>query len=537
MTFTVQGCNSCKRFSIQTVVDFNITMMFRAFLLCLIFIKQAYSFNCPAGSYTSSYSTKCYTCPAGSYCAGDNRKVRCIRGYYAENRGSTSCKICPVGHSCYSSTAAPVKCSKGRYQDQKGQRFCKGCNYGEYNIQTGRSTKCDICPVGHSCYSSTAAPVNCSKGQYQDQKGQRFCKRCNYGEYNIQTGRSTKCDICPVGHSCYASTAAPVKCSEGQYQNQTGERFCKRCSAGEYNIQTGRSTKCDVCPVGHRCYSSIAVPVKCSKGRYQDQKGQRFCKQCSAGEYNIQTGRSTKCDVCPVGHRCYSSIAVPVKCSKGRYQDQKGQRFCKQCSAGEYNILIGRSTKCDVCPVGHSCYSSTAAPVKCSKGRYQDQKGQRFCKQCSAGEYNILIGRSTKCDVCPVGHRCYSSIAVPVKCSKGRYQDQKGQRFCKQCSAGEYNILIGRSTKCDVCPVGHRCYSSIAVPVKCSKGRYQDQKGQRFCKQCSAGEYNILIGRSTKCDVCPVGHSCYSSTAAPVKCSKGLYQDQKGQRFCKRISG
>ncbi|CAB4004098.1 mastigoneme [Paramuricea clavata] len=512
-------------------------MKFRVLLLCLILIKQTYSLSCPAGSYLLSHRTKCYTCQAGFSCAGDNSRVRCKSGYYAENPGSTSCKICPASHRCYYVYNAPVQCSKGYYQNQTGQKFCKKCNAGEYNIQTGRSTKCDICPVGHRCFYIDDAPIKCSKGEYQDLPGQTSCKWCNAGEYSLEIGRSTKCDICPVGHRCLYIDDAPIKCSKGYYQNQTGQRSCKQCSAGEYSLEIGRSTKCDICPVGHRCFYIDNAPIKCSKGYYQNQTGQRSCKQCSAGEYSLEIGRSTKCDICPVGHRCFYIDNAPIKCSKGYYQNQTGQRSCKQCSAGEYSLEIGRSTKCDICPVGHRCFYIDNAPIKCSKGYYQNQTGQRSCKQCSAGEYSLEIGRSTKCDICPVGHRCFYIDNAPIKCSKGYYQNQTGQRSCKQCSAGEYSLEIGRSTKCDICPVGHRCYYVNEPPIKCSKGYYQNQTGQRSCKQCSAGEYSLESGRSTKCDICPVGHRCYYVSIPPIKCSKGQYQDLPGQTSCKWCKG
>ena len=419
-----------------------------------------------------------------------------MSGYYANKPGSTSCKICPVGHRCSLITAAPMKCSEGYYQDQIGQTSCKRCKGGEYNVQTGRSTKCDICPVGHRCSFITSAPMKCSKGYYQDQIGQTSCKRCKGGEYNVQTGRSTKCDICPVGHRCGFIYSAPMKCSKGYYQDQIGQTSCKRCKGGEYNVQTGRSTKCDICPVGHRCGFIYSAPMKCSKGYYQDQIGQTSCKRCKGGEYSTQTGRSTKCDICPVGHRCSFITSAPMKCSKGYYQDQIGQTSCKRCKGGEYNVQTGRSTKCNICPVGHRCSYITAAPVKCRTGKYQDQTGQTSCKWCKDGEYNIQIGRSTKCDICPAGHRCWYVNVAPVKCRTGKYQDQTGQRTCKWCKNGQYSLQTG-STECESCPAGSRCPYVDTKPIPCGKGEYSPAE-------------------SVKCLPCPPGSFCPSSSMLPV---------------------
>ena len=487
----------------------NIMLKCHACLLCFILIQHAHSLTCPAGSYKPWYSDRCDACKSG---------------YYTEHSGRTSCKVCPVGHQCYSVKNVPVKCPKGRYQDQTGQRYCKRCNLGEYNLDIGRTTKCDICPAGHRCYSVYEAPVKCPKGTYQDQTGQRYCKRCNLGEYSLETGRTTKCDICPAGHRCYAVYDAPLKCPKGTYQDQTGQRYCKRCNLGEYSLNIGRTTKCDICPAGHRCYSVYNAPVKCPKGTYQDEVGQRYCKGCNLGEYSLETGRTTKCDICPAGHRCYSVYNAPVKCPKGTYQDQKGQRYCKGCNIfrGEYSLEIARTTKCEICPAGHRCYSVDNPPIKCPKGTYQDQIGQRYCKGCNRGEYSLDIGRTTKCDICPAGHRCYSVDDSPIKCPKGTYQDEVGQRYCKGCNRGEYSLEIARTTKCDICTAGHRCYSVDDAPVKCPKGTYQDQKGQRHCKRCKAGQYNLQIG-STACMSCPAGSKCLIANKKPVPCKKGEY--------------
>ena len=469
---------------------------FHACLLCLILIQQARSLICPAGSYKSLYNDKCYTCPTGSFCPGDNSRITCKSGYYAEHSGSTSCKICPVGHRCYYVDNAPVKCTRGQYQDQTGQRSCKWCNSGEYSIDTGRTTKCDICPVGHRCYYVDTAPVKCPKGKYQNQMGQTSCKRCKSGEYNIEIGRSRKCEICPLGHYCSFIERAPVKCPRGEYQNQMGKTSCKRCKAGEYNIEIGRSRKCEICPLGHYCYFIDRAPVKCAKGHYQDQMGQTSCKRCKSGEYNIETGRSRKCEICPLGHYCYFIDRAPVKCAKGHYQDQMGKTSCKRCKAGEYNIEIGRSRKCEICPLGHYCSFIDRAPVKCAKGHYQDQMGQTSCKRCKSGEYNIETGRSRKCEICPLGHYCSFIDRAPVKCAKGHYQDQMGQTSCKRCKAGQYNIQTG-STTCESCPAGSKCIFIDMIPLPCKEGEYSPAE-------------------STKCFSCPSGSFCPSRSTLPV---------------------
>ena len=85
-------------------------------------------------------------------CPGDDSRITYQSVYYAENLGSTSCNTCPAGHRCYYVHKARVNCLKGQYQDDTGQRFCESCNRGEHSLQSGRTTKCDICGAGSRCY-------------------------------------------------------------------------------------------------------------------------------------------------------------------------------------------------------------------------------------------------------------------------------------------------------------------------------------------------------------------------------------------------
>ena len=106
---------------------------------------------------------------------------------------------------CYN---AQAKCARGEYQDQTGQTSCKSCTNGEsISLQFRRTTKRDICPAGHRSYHVATAPITSQKGQYQDHTRQGYCKWCNKGEYSLQFRRTTKCDMCPACHRCYADLA------------------------------------------------------------------------------------------------------------------------------------------------------------------------------------------------------------------------------------------------------------------------------------------------------------------------------------------
>lgn len=177
---------------------------------------------------------------------------------------------------------------------------------------------------------------------------------------------------------------------------------------------------------------------------------------------------------------------------------------------------------CSICPKGHSCYLRSSPPSPCPQGQYQDEKQKTSCKLCSDGEFNTYMGRTTKCSVCPTGHHCPYTFSPPKICLRGRYQDQAGQISCKECNTGEYSIEIGRSRKCDICPVGHRCYYKDSLPEKCREGQYQDKMGQTFCKNCKDGQYSLQLG-STKCKSCPAGSRCPYPNMKPQPCPRGEY--------------
>ena len=74
--------------------------------------------------------------------------------------------------------------------------------------------------------------------------------------------------------------------------------------------------------------------LPCPIGLYQDERGQKHCKQCPVNQFKFETGAAS-CDTC----------------EPGRYQDEKGATGCKICKAGTYQSSPEQRA-CANCPVG-----------------------------------------------------------------------------------------------------------------------------------------------------------------------------------------
>ena len=112
-----------------------------------------------------------------------------------------------------------------------------------------------------------------------------------------------------TGASCFLTSVLD--------NGKTGEDYCRECPIGKFNSFAG--SNCLPCPIG----------------TYQNERGQKHCKQCEGGNtFNFVTGASS-CETC----------------SAGRYQDEKGATGCKMCKAGEYQSTPDQ-TGCNKCPKG-----------------------------------------------------------------------------------------------------------------------------------------------------------------------------------------
>jgi hypothetical protein len=68
------------------------------------------------------------------------------------------------------------------------------------------------------------------------------------------------------------------------------------------------------------------------------------------------------------------------------------------------------------------------------------------------------------------------------------------------------------------------CVNTVNAPVKCKKGMFNNQEDKQFCTECPYGTTQLEEGQ-TDCDSCPVGNTCPNPHSEPVPCPAGKYNN------------
>ena len=167
--------------------------------------------------------------------------------------------------------------------------------------------------------------------------------------------------MCPPSYACPNSqSTSALYCSNGLYADDYGHAECKACPAGSYCTSNARyacsdgyfslgyATDCQACPAGYYCPTKSSPPVLCPPG-------------------TTSTGYALRCAVNRQGYVSSHLAASQTTCSSGYY--------------ATYNATepIGR---CNPCPVGHYCPSTSDYPIPCASGYYADGEGWSSCAQC-----------------------------------------------------------------------------------------------------------------------------------------------------------
>ena len=522
-------------------------------------------------------SEVCEPCQPGSFDNGSACQV-CVTGKYQDEEGQMECK----------------DCAAGRYQNETGQTSCEVCGSGSFSDVTGLSV-CKSCAVGtfndmvipcdqlslnhfdynsqcltltvsaptHECLSSHGSPISnvysvydCAKATYpsrfyydgsscysvvkfvltsnqknlhtdtcQYQQGQTnshgSSSRTSYSYRNAISSNhihvSSVNSTCDRDTTCYDSTRC-LQCPEGRFQDQTGQKSCKDCVFGQnYQDERGAASCKDVSDCEPGLYKGLIATV------YRDQE----CLNCSRGRYSTT-----------------QNVVSCTTCSYGQYQDEEGKTLCDPhslCNPGQYIFPFGNTTNDRGC-------------TDCPLGRYETSRVSYMCKYCPRGFKGNTLPGQTSCVACPsgtydpseqtglcvntsVGHyQPYEGTIAQLQCPPGEYQDEEGQIRCKDCAAGSYNDVYGASVggACKLCETGkYQDIEGASLCVVCALGTYQDVVGQSQCKDCPNGRYGSTTGLDT-CAVCDTGRYQNDTKQTDcIDCVSGQYQDQVGQSQCK----
>ena len=228
--------------------------------------------DCPIGYYCSQESGPILCTKTGSYCGGSSKEDDCPSGWYCENPSSRF--LCPEGYYCpdekLTSYTESNKCPIGYYCSKGGNWPPVKCHPGYYCKTRGMRSELEWeCPIGYYCPTGADNnPIRCPSGYYCDEYGisslgTRY--KCPAGKYCPNGGNSTPIN-CPSGNYCPGGDYEPKPCPFGQYQNQNGQKSCKNISEGYY--VTSSSSNQIICPKDFYCPGGGGGKIKCPRSTW-----------------------------------------------------------------------------------------------------------------------------------------------------------------------------------------------------------------------------------------------------------------------------
>ncbi|KAJ7305007.1 hypothetical protein JRQ81_010764, partial [Phrynocephalus forsythii] len=564
--------------------------------------KCSPGYYCPPGQVSSTPAS--LRCPRGFFCLeGSMAPVACQKGSYQLEEGKESCDPCPagffcepfnesvatqfprlcvLGHFCPLGTISGTDhpCPRGTYGPRAGgtqESDCEPCPAGRYCSSPGLSQPTGLCYQGYYCIKGAISPTPISE-------------RVDSASF-LLSGNG----VCPSGHFCPNGTGYPVPCPPGFFSTSLGlkaEQECRLCPAGFYCSQPGISDLSQMvpcnegyvclegntapcpndrihgyrCPRGFRCPEGTSLEVPCEPGTFSPTDGATTCLPCPAGTA-CRHAATVELQSCPRGFYCPLQTATPLPCPAGMLNTLEGalsSDACKPCPAGRYcygdanwepDGLCSPGHYCaggaadavpqstpefplnGPCPQGHYCPEGTLSPVACPIGTLNDATGCSSldcCLPCSPGFFCASLGLSSPTGpcaagfycpgnfssfsptafLCPEGHFCQPGAAYPTPCSTGKYQPNRGSKYCLPCPAGFYcNEAFPGTLK--PCPPHLYCPAGALIPQLCPDGTFtplgvSGLHEERECSPCPPGHYcrgGWIEGRCASGFFCQEGSS------------------------------
>nr|XP_006821767.1 PREDICTED: uncharacterized protein LOC100369099 [Saccoglossus kowalevskii] len=547
---------------------------------------------CDAGYYCvlGNNVSNPFPCGKGFYCDfGSFEETPCDSGYYQDEEGQGSCKVCNAGYFCDRADSpvvdyTPYSCIAGYYCPNGTEYDTQyGCLNGTYSTTPNleRADQCDSCPPGKYCQgiglnAVTVTPVPddagvtgapCTTGHYCPE-GTAVPIPCDPGTFMINT-HAEECEICPTAHYCVTGldpercppvtpvpddagvTGAP--CTTGHYCPE-GTAVPIPCDPGTFMINT-HAEECEICPAAHYCVTGLD-PERCPPGYYCPEGTGWVWQSCPPGTFSNNDGlaNETECQTCSAGMYCSSpnATAPTAYCDAGY--------FCAEGSdtpTPEFNF---RGTA-GICPEGHYCPVGTSTPNKCPRGTFSDitkLTAQAECTDCLYGTYcsdEGLTAPSGDCYAgfyclrgamdpnnptvdstggpCPEGHFCPNGTSFPLGCFPGTYNPLEGQAECIRMYWCPENATTYSNTPC---PSGHYCPAGteFATEYPCPAGTYNAVIGKQSlddCVPCPPGEYCATPGLATSSGSCSPGWYCIRGAWSDMPTDYG-YNNMTSSCYC-----
>lgn len=363
---------------------------------------------------------------------------------------------CSIG-TYYNGTRC-LKCPAGTYQDEPGQKICKKCPKDSASPHVG---------VGFA----------------------RFCEPCPWILYT--PAGSAKCNLCPKGFTSVRGGKC-FRCKPGTRVTPNG---CKKCSPRHFNPNFN-AYDCSECPPYTISSDdrTKCVKRKCPPG-FSAFYATEPCKRCHY--HTLPDGSKSSCGACPKRYYAPTNSSTCQLCPPGTFAssatDNMAFTNCEECDEGSTTIGYGKA----LCKTrGKSC----------PKGFFLDADGD--CDSCTIEEYRDV--QENKCKPCPSGQYGHGGLAT--NCTSCL----PGQKF-----NGFFALYLWDNHVC-ACPHGTVLKDGRCTP--CPKGTYNSPYSMDFCKKCDDDSYADQVG-STSCKKCPAGTSSIptngKSCTKLAKCPKG----------------
>ena len=240
---------------------------------------------CRNGTYAPTTNLasegECLLCDGGFYCNGTGLSAvsgECDQGYYCPAGQSVPTPydyLCPVGYYCLANSATPSVCPSGEYQNELGQWTCKDCPQGYYCDSTtsavGNLTNF-ACPGGYYCPTKTEYynQYACPSGTFNNMTHRveiGDCQPCLPGYYCQTPGLAAPEGLCYPGYYCVGNNTSPIPsdticpvgnyCPEGSYQPTPCPQGTLASSTGN-----GNATDCEPCNPGRYCTPNSSMSGK-----------------------------------------------------------------------------------------------------------------------------------------------------------------------------------------------------------------------------------------------------------------------------------
>ncbi|XP_071121965.1 uncharacterized protein [Mytilus edulis] len=243
------------------------------------------------------FDTSCERCYTSYYCLGDSEAHMCGR---CEN-DTITCDRSPTEHS-FGAASECVTCPKGWICKDGYATICPKNHYVECTDANCPDT-CSTCESGYACRDGRR--YICEPGTYSDGTAD-FCNLCTEGTYQDISGQDS-CKSCPAGYYSSTSKDRCNPCESGTYSIGDGSGACLGCASDidcpcnvegtcfslDLCVNTGSGGfLCLGCPTGF-----IGDGVTCS-----DIDECSLYKPCWNNSACLNTAPGYQCLACPRGY-------------------------------------------------------------------------------------------------------------------------------------------------------------------------------------------------------------------------------------------